>query len=150
MMIAGNSTIIFSVVFYSAQVHNKFYLVHQFVNLDSQDYIRRKCLFISLQATFTLFFQITQQVKTNSSASGRNRLDGSSVITYKISKNGERTLSLAPGMEYPIKKSKSTCVKSEVKLCSVCNIKPKKYNCSKTNRFLCSLECYKTNISEMR
>ena len=98
----------------------------------------------------TFEFQITQHIKTTSSTTGRNKLDGFPVITYRMLQNGERLLSLAPGMDYPIKKSKATCNKSEVKLCSVCKIKPKKYNCCKTGRYLCSLECYKTNTSELR
>ena len=91
---------------------------------------------------------MTQLVKANSSTSTRNKFEGYPLITYRISRDGERTLSLAPGMEYPIKKSISL-PKPEVKLCSVCKLKPKKYNCSKTKRYLCSFECYQNNLKSI-
>ena len=91
---------------------------------------------------------MTQLVKANSSSSTRNKFEGYPLITYRISRNGERTLSLAPGMEYPIKKS-NIVPKPVVKLCSVCKSKPKKYNCSKTNRYLCSFECYQANLKSI-
>ncbi|CAK1545309.1 unnamed protein product [Leptosia nina] len=68
------------------------------------------------------------------------------MIVYKNNKN-EITLSLPPGMDFPLETKNSLEPPKPVK-CGVegCN-NNKKYNCSKTGLPLCSLECYKKNIA---
>ena len=97
-----------------------------------------------------IFFLQISQVKAHDTTTMKNKFGGYPIITYKISSNGERSLSFPPGMEYPIKKSNVPIIKPEVKVCSVCESKPKKYSCSKTNINLCSLECYKINLENIR
>ena len=97
-----------------------------------------------------IFFLQISQVKAHDSTTMKNKFGGYPIITYKISSNGERSLSFPPGMEYPIKKSNVPIIKPEVKVCSVCESKPKKYSCSKTHINLCSLECYKINLENIR
>ncbi|KAE8745549.1 hypothetical protein FOCC_FOCC007738 [Frankliniella occidentalis] len=63
-------------------------------------------------------------------------------ITAKIS-----TLNIPPGFEFPLQPVLRT-VKPEVQTCGVGNCcQPKKYSCSRTGTPLCSLECYKKNLS---
>ena len=65
-------------------------------------------------------------------------------ITYKLTRDGP-LISYPEGINYPL--TKSNPVKKVQKiLCSVCNTNLKKYNCSRTNKPLCSLKCYKSNL----
>lgn len=68
------------------------------------------------------------------------------MIIYKNSVN-ETYLALPPGVPFPLEhqppKDPPTPVKCAISNCN--NIK--KYNCSKTGLPLCSLECYKTNMT---
>ena len=89
--------------------------------------------------------KVAQQIKTTNSSNARNKFDNYPKITYRICADGQRTLSLAPGMDYPIKKSEAP-QNVEIKLCYVCKTNRKKYNCSKTKKPLCSFECYKKNL----
>ena len=94
--------------------------------------------------------KINQLIKPTSKITARNKFGCYPQMTYRISSDGQRTLSLAHGIEYPIKATGLVSpVGHTVKLCHVCKLNPKKYACSKTHKPLCSLECYKTNLSKL-
>ncbi|XP_040574861.1 uncharacterized protein [Lepeophtheirus salmonis] len=84
-----------------------------------------------------------------SSRTGLNK--GPILMTYKISKDGSRTMNMAHGVEYPLSPSTIPCTQEDlkVKLCGNCKMKPKVYSCSKTLVPLCSIECYKANIEKV-
>lgn len=67
-------------------------------------------------------------------------------ITYIHTKNGP-SLTFPPFMDIPIptlkRKKPPEVIKCSVKLCK----NAKKYNCSQTGRPLCSLQCYKKNLT---
>ena len=65
------------------------------------------------------------------------------VITYRVTAT-QRQLLYPRGVDYPLAAQKAV-PKPAVVLCSICNVQPKKYSCSKTRKPLCSLACYKAN-----
>jgi len=89
-------------------------------------------------------------------------------ITYKIDRECRPSLFYPEGYDYPISSCRAaafavsscqTAAESEKStapptiialpktvMCSVCQVKPKKYNCSRTSKPLCSLACYKANL----
>ena len=68
-------------------------------------------------------------------------------VSYTVTAS-QRLLSYPAGMEYPIVQAK-TKLPPAAKTCAVCKIQPKKYNCSKTQKPLCSLACYKANAMQI-
>ncbi|XP_076755025.1 INO80 complex subunit B isoform X1 [Xylocopa sonorina] len=68
------------------------------------------------------------------------------LVTYRLTLEGS-SISLPPGEDFPLQSSKEKEPPVQI-LCGVNQCKnPKKYSCSKTGVPLCSLECYKTNLS---
>lgn len=68
------------------------------------------------------------------------------LITYRLTLEGS-SISLPVGEEFPLQPAKAKEPPVQV-LCSVNQCKnPKKYSCAKTGVPLCSLECYKVNLS---
>lgn len=69
------------------------------------------------------------------------------VITYYDSISNGSHMSYPIEMEFPIKAQPRRQPPATV-LCGVCNAEQKRYNCSKTNMPLCSIECYKVNLQQ--
>ncbi|XP_015607497.1 INO80 complex subunit B isoform X2 [Cephus cinctus] len=68
------------------------------------------------------------------------------LVTYRLTIEGS-SISLPPGEEFPLHPAKE-CQPPPVTLCGIENCRnPKKYSCSKTGIPLCSLQCYKANLS---
>jgi len=84
----------------------------------------------------------TQQSEPQSKPSS-NLKPAQPVITYRVTST-DRQLLYPRGVDYPLAAQK-TVPKPAVVLCSICNVQPKKYSCSKTRKPLCSLACYKAN-----
>lgn len=69
-------------------------------------------------------------------------------IVYK--QNLDNTVMMFPeGCDYPLQTQKIGNYPNQ-KFCSVGCGSLKKYSCSKTGAFLCSLKCYKTNLSKSK
>lgn len=85
-----------------------------------------------------------QESKALKTAKAKNARASVPVILYK--QNNESTIVSYPvNIDYPLKAEKVKYVKPEV--CSMNCGNLRKYACSKTGAALCSLECYKKNIS---
>lgn len=69
------------------------------------------------------------------------------VISYYDSTANGSHISYPIDMEFPIK-AQLARTPPTIKLCGVCNIEQKRYNCSKTNIPLCSFQCYKLNLEQ--
>ncbi|XP_046745242.1 INO80 complex subunit B [Diprion similis] len=68
------------------------------------------------------------------------------LVSYRITLEGS-SISLPPGEKFPLPSTRQEKPTSVI-LCGVNSCRnPKKYSCSKTGIPLCSLECYKANIS---
>lgn len=70
------------------------------------------------------------------------------VISYCDSTANGATLRYPPNVEFPLAAQRKV-PPPKPKLCIVCK-KVKRYNCSKTNKPLCSLKCYKINVKSFK
>lgn len=90
-----------------------------------------------------------QESKTGKVTKGKISKIQEPYISYKQN-NDITTMSFPPGIKYPlIKQERSSPPKFITCHVEGCN-NPKKYNCSKTNVPLCSLQCYKKNFENLR
>lgn len=90
-----------------------------------------------------------QEVKTKSHKSGKpkKKTEGAPQIHY-VNSLTSISLSYPEGMDFPLVQSKSIAPPKPVR-CGVEGCKNlKKYSCSKTGVPLCSLECYKKNLTQ--
>lgn len=62
-----------------------------------------------------------------------------------LSNRHQTTVSYPPGYPLPSFTTTLTRAPPAVRLCSVCRLRPRKYDCSETKAALCSLECYRIN-----
>lgn len=86
--------------------------------------------------------QESKALKTTKTKSSRST---EPVIVY-IQNNYSTTLQYPPDVEFPLKPSK-IAEPPKPKYCAMKCGNLKKYSCSKTGTPLCSIECYKKNIS---
>lgn len=89
-----------------------------------------------------------QETKQRSGAKHKPRNNDNTEPMIKYCTNSQGvTIQFPPDYQMPLVAQRVRLPPPPVKLCSIegCN-QPKKYNCSKTNLPLCSLECYRKNI----
>lgn len=80
----------------------------------------------------------------NENANSSQPVESNSTPMIKfVSRGHTLTVSFPTDVDCPLKSSVSTIPKPRPK-CVICG-KPKRYNCSRTNKPLCSMECYKNN-----
>lgn len=87
-----------------------------------------------------------QESKATKTSKARTNRSSAPVIIYKMSENGG-VLVFPPEVEFPLKAQKIGEA-PPLKYCSMGCGNLKKYSCSKTGAFLCSLECYKKNMAK--
>lgn len=87
-----------------------------------------------------------QESKAIKTAKARTNRSSVPVIVYKMNENGG-TLIFPPDVEFPLK-AQTIKEAPPLKYCSMGCGSLKKYSCSKTGADLCSLECYRKNITK--
>lgn len=71
------------------------------------------------------------------------------VISYYMGKTGTY-VSFPKDFEIPVKTQLPREPPPPIQLCGICNEDKKRYNCSKTNIPLCSMQCYKLNLERQQ
>lgn len=71
------------------------------------------------------------------------------VVSYYMGTMGAY-VSFPKDFEIPIKTQLAHAPPPPIQLCGVCNEDKKRYNCSKTNIPLCSMQCYKLNLERQQ
>lgn len=86
-----------------------------------------------------------KSVSANENPNSSQTVESSSTPMIKyLSKGHTITISFPINVDCPLKPSVSSSPKP-IRKCAICG-KPKRYNCSRTHKPVCSMECYKSNI----